>query len=270
MTQKGKKFMEEKVWKKVERSLFEAETAAACILQAGSMLMTNGAEVFRVEETMTRMGYSIPGVKYCTAYVTVTGIMCSVEVSGQTVTRIARIKDMDRNMTIVSAINALSREAEIKHYSAEVLTKKLLSLNQLPNYSAPIKALWGAIGAAGFAIFFGGGFIEIGFVFLIGLFIRLCTVICSHVHINTFFVNVILSFCAAVLSVLFNRLVPSAQTSILIISSIMLLVPGLTITNALRDSVMGEPLSSLVLLTQAMLVACAIAIGVLMGLAVVK
>ncbi|EJW91767.1 membrane protein, partial [gut metagenome] len=52
----------------------------------------------------------------------------------------------------------------------------------------------------------------------------------------------------------------------MVISSIMLLVPGLMITNALRDSVMGEPLSALVLLTEAVLVACAIALGALTGL----
>lgn len=262
--------MEEKNWKYKEQALFEAEKAAACILQAGCMLMSNGAEVYRVEETMTRMGFSIPGVNYCTAYVTVTGVMCSVEVAGQTVTRIARIKSLDRNMTLVSAVNDLSRQAEKKHYSAQTLTQKLLALNELPNYSDRVKALWGAIGAAGFAIFFGGGLIEIGLVFLIGLLIRLCSILCSRVHINVFFVNVLLSFMAAILAVVFHYLIPQAQISILIISSIMLLVPGLTITNALRDSVMGEPLSSLVLMTQAMLVACAIAIGVLMGLGLMR
>lgn len=262
--------MEGKNWKRKEQALLEAEKAAACILQAGCMLMSNGAEVYRVEETMTRMGYSIPGVNYCTAYVTVTGVMCSVEIEGQTITRIARLKDLDRNMTLVSAVNDLSRQAEKKHYSAEALSQKLLALNQLPNYSDSVKTLWGAIGAAGFAIFFGGGLIEIGLVFLIGLFIRLSSIICGRLRINDFFINVLLSFITAVLAKVFHYLIPQAQTSILIISSIMLLVPGLTITNALRDSVMGEPLSSLVLMTQAMLVACAIAIGVLMGLSLMR
>lgn len=56
----------------------------------------------------------------------------------------------------------------------------------------------------------------------------------------------------------------------MIISSIMLLVPGLMITNALRDSVMDEPLSAVVILMQAVLIACAIAIGVLIGLYVME
>lgn len=258
--------MEEKMFRDKELSLIEAEQAAACILQAGCMLMSNGAEVYRVEETMNRMGYSIPGVTYCTSYVTVTGIMCSVEVRGQTVTRIARLKDLSRNMTLVSAVNELSRCAEQEHFSAEELMARLLRMNRLPNYSDLTKTLWGAIGAAGFVLFFGGGLLELVFVFLIGLFVRMSSIACARIQINEFFVNMILSFLTAILSVGIHRLIPEAQTSIMIISTIMLLVPGLTITNALRDSVMGEPLSALVLLMQAMLVACAIAIGVILGM----
>lgn len=256
-----KKYLQEK-----EIALQEAEYGAYCILKAGQMLMQAGAEVFRVEETMTRMGYSIPNVSYCTSYVTVTGIICSVEVKGQTVTRMARLKEQSRNMAVVNAINELSRQAEKEHYSANALYRKLSSMKKIPDYSNGIKALWGAIGAAGFAIFFGGGPIEMLCVFFTGLLVRTGTVFLGKVRINEFFINVVLSFLSAVASVLFSKLVPGSSSSIMIISSIMLLVPGLTITNALRDSVMGEPLSSLVMLTQALLSSAAIAVGVLLGL----
>lgn len=248
-----------------ERALLAAEAGAYCILQAGTMLMQAGAEVYRVEETMTRMGYSIPGVDYCTSYVTVTGIICSVEVEGQTVTRIARIKGQSRNMTLVNAINDLSRQAEIQHFTSAQLSEKLSQMNSLPDYSDGTKTLWGAIGAAGFLIFFGGGMTELVSVFFIGLLVRGATVMLGRMRINEFFVNVVLAFLAAVISVLLSKLLPDAYSSKMIISSIMLLVPGLTITNALRDSVMGEPLSALVMLTQALLSACSIAVGVLLG-----
>lgn len=262
--------MESSQTNRKEQSLLAAEAGAAAILKAGVMLMSSGAEVYRVEETMTRMGYSIPGVDYCTAYVMVTGILCSVEVDGQTVTRIARIHNQSRNLEVVGAVNALSREAEKNHYSSEQLKLKLKKLKNLPNYSDGQKALWGAIGAAGFVIFFGGGLTEMFFVFLIGLAVRYGTVLCEKLKINEFFVNALLGFASAVLSVLFHNMVPSTSTSIMIISSIMLLVPGLMITNALRDSVMGEPLSALVILMQAMLIAAAIAVGVMLGLFVVR
>lgn len=248
------------------KALEKAEISARAILRAGKMLMSSGAEVYRVEETMTRLGYSIADIDYCAAYVMVTGIICSVEVGGQTVTRMARIRSQSRNLGIVNAINALSRAAEKKHYSPEQLLKKLQLIQKLPDYTDGQKALWGAIGAAGFAIFFGGGQAEMVLVFVAGLAVRYVSILCAKVNVNEFFINMLLSFVTAVLCVFFHRVVPETQTSIMIISVLMLLVPGLMITNALRDSVMGEPLSAVVLLMQALLIAAAIAAGVLVGL----
>lgn len=249
-----------------ETALKKAQEGACAILRAGTMLMSSGAEVYRVEETMTRLGNAIPGVDSCTAYVTVTGIICSIEYQGQTVTRIARMKDSKRNLSIVNAINDLSRQAEAHHFSTDIISNRLDAIDSLPNYSDLTTALWGAIGAAGFVIFYGGTLIEMAFVFVIGLITRYLSVLLDRLPINPFIVNAFLSLIIAILSVLAHRLYAPADASTMIISSIMLLVPGLMITNALRDSVMGDPLSALVLLTEAILVACAIALGAIAGL----
>lgn len=257
-------------WREWENWLNQAEKSANCVLKAGVLLMSSGAEVYRVEETMNRLGNSIPGVDSSESYVMVTGIICSVEMGGQTVTRMARIHDTSRNLLVVSAVNELSRKAESHHYTCDQLLEKIEAIEHLPDYSSGWKALWGAIGAAGFSLFFGGGFYELGFVFLIGLIVRFFSVVCEKIHINSYFVNMFLAFLTAIMAVLFHCLVPEASQDIMIISSIMLLVPGLMITNALRDSVMDEPLSAVVILMQAVLIACAIAIGVLIGLYVME
>lgn len=244
----------------------KAQEGVCAILRAGTLLMSSGAEVYRVEETMTRLGNAICGVDSCIAYVTVTGIICSIEYQGQTVTRIARMKDSKRNLAIVNAINDLSRKAEIHHYSATEINEHLNQIDHLPNYSDFTTALWGAIGAAGFVIFFGGTLVEMAFVFVIGLITRYLSVLLDRLAINPFIVNAFLSLIIAILSVIAHRIYTPCDVNTMIISSIMLLVPGLMITNALRDSVMGEPLSALVLLTESVLVACAIALGAIAGL----
>lgn len=249
-----------------EAALKKAQESVCAVLRAGTMLMSSGAEVYRVEETMTRLGNAIPDIDSCIAYVTVTGIICSVDCQGQTVTRIARMKDSKRNLSIVNAINDLSRQAEAHHFPLQVISNRLDAIDALPNYSDFTTALWGAIGAAGFVIFFGGTLIEMAFVFVIGLIIRYLSVLLDRIAINPFIVNAFLSLIIAILSVIAHRFYQLADVSTMIISSIMLLVPGLMITNALRDSVMGEPLSALVLLTEAVLIACAIALGAIAGL----
>lgn len=249
-----------------QQALMDAEQCADCVLHAGVLLMSSGAEVYRVEETMTRLGESVPGVEECTSYVMVTGILCSVQMEGVTVTRMARIHSTSRNLSLVCAINALSREAEHNHYSPDELMELLDAAERTPDYTPMTKALWGAIGAAGFSIFFGGGPIDIAFVFLIGLAVRFCTVMLEKIRINDYLVNLFLAFLIASCAVLFHHFVPEASQSNMIISAIMLLVPGLMITNALRDSVMDEPLSAMVLLTEAILISCSTALGVLIGL----
>lgn len=92
-------------WREWENWLNQAEKSANCVLKAGVLLMSSGAEVYRVEETMNRLGNSIPGVDSSESYVMVTGIICSVEMGGQTVTRMARIHDTSRNLLVVSAVN---------------------------------------------------------------------------------------------------------------------------------------------------------------------
>ena len=250
--------------------LANVEKSADCVVRAGELLMNSGAEVYRVEETMTRLGESIPGVTQCISYVMVTGILCSVQADNITVTRIARMHTSSRNLALVSAINDLARKAEKEHYSPDELMKRIEEAQSVPDYSPLTKSLWGAIGAAGFSVFFGGGPIELAFVFLIGLPIRFCSIMLEKLRINEYLVNLALAFVAAAGAVIFHRLVPASSQSNMIISSIMLLVPGLMITNALRDSVMDEPLSALVLLMQALLIACSIAIGVLLGLYVME
>ena len=101
------------------------------------------------------------------------------------------------------------------------------------------------------------------FVFGIGLITRYLSVLLDRLAINPFIVNASLSLIIAILSVIAHLIYPPCNVNTMIISSIMLLVPGLMITNALRDSVMGEPLSALVLLTES---ACAIALGAIAGL----
>ncbi|MCF0245987.1 MAG: threonine/serine exporter family protein [Ileibacterium sp.] len=244
----------------------QSERIVGVVVAIGAMLLESGAEVYRVEETMNRLGKAVPGVDDCISYVTVTGIMCSIISKGETVTRIARIGSGSRNIAVINAINNLSRQAEKKHYGAAYLEQELEKIKALPKYSLTQKTFFAAIGAAGFAVFFNGDWKEIAGSFLIGLAVQLLYNYLSNLTLNMFFANALSAFATAVLSFLFHRFVPLASINILIISVIMLLVPGLALTNALRDTMMGEYLSGVARTTEAMLIAVSIALGVGLGL----
>lgn len=240
----------------------------AVVMQAGVMFLEAGAEVYRAEATINRLGKAIPGVDDCISYVTVTGIMCSMVAHGQAVTRIARVGSTSRNLSVINAINQLSRNAELYHFTSEQVENTLKKIMKLPVYSNKSLALFGALGALGFAIFFNGTPVEIGAVFVIGLVIQMISNWLSQFEINQIFVNGLAAFGAAFASEWVHYYISSASVDTMIISSIMLLVPGLTMTNSIRDTVMGEYLSGVARGAEALIIATSIAVGVALALAI--
>lgn len=242
--------------------MLRSEKIVAVIIAIGTMFLEAGAEVYRVEETMNRLGRAVPGVDDCVSYVTVTGVMCSIVTSGQTVTRIARAGNGSRNLAVINAINQLSRQSEQRHYDAAELEEALDRIKKLPAFSNRTKALFAAIGSAGFALFFKGTPIEIVASFLIGWLIQAISQYLGSISLNMFFVNALAAFATAFMAEWFHYFYSGARVNVVVISVLMLLVPGLTLTNALRDTMMGEYLSGVARTTEALLIAVSIALGV--------
>ena len=65
-----------------------------------------------------------------------------------------------------------------------------------------------------------------------------------------------------------NIAMPSINMDIVIVSAIMPIVPGVAITNAIRDTLQGDYLSGCARILEAFLKAASIALGVGIGMAV--
>ena len=91
--------------------------------------------------------------------------------------------------------------------------------------------------------------------------IKFLTIKWSEIGINSFFINSICSGIAAFLAIIFYKFGVASQVNQTIIGAIMLLVPGLAITNAIRDTISGDLLSGVIRAAEAFLVAISIAVG---------
>lgn len=78
------------------------------IMTAGEMLLTSGAEVYRAEETMERMGRALGYT--VEAYVTPTGIMATVAKDGRYLTKIRRVRMRSQDLGKIAGVNQISRE----------------------------------------------------------------------------------------------------------------------------------------------------------------
>lgn len=236
---------------------------------AGRMLLESGAEVYRVEETMIRICTGLACTDEVDSYVTSTGIMLSIGYNGQVFSKISRIKNRNVNLHCVARINALSRNIQIQDYSLEEVEQQLNKIEKEPKYSVWMTTLFGGIGAAGFALFFDGGMLEIVISFAIGILIRLLVSLLSMMKMNDFINNVIASMLLAILSIFFKKVFLVIDVNVVVISGIMLLIPGLAFTNAIRDTIAGDYLSGVSRVMETLVCACAIALGVMVVFSVV-
>lgn len=229
---------------------------------AGKLLIESGAEIYRVEETMVRLCTSFSEVEDAQSFVTTTGIMFSITVASKTHTKILRVHTRGVDLNCIDKINSLSRETAVQNYTIEELALKLREIENEQRYSFWIIMFFGALSAGGFAVFFGGNYLEAGCSFLIGLLIKAVSALMEQRGLHGFFTNAIAAASGALAALGAHALCLDTDVDILIISSIMLLVPGLAITNAIRDTVSGDYLSGVARATEAFLVAIAIAAGI--------
>lgn len=231
------------------------------IIEAGKMLVESGAEVSRVEETMVRMCHCFEGIEYADSYVTLTGIMFSLTYDNQTMTRICRVHTGEVDLNRIDQINTLSRRICSNPISVDELANELDRIKGMSRYTFKETMLFGAVGAAGFGMFFNGTLLEIVMSFFIGILIRYISCFLSKHKLNSFLNNAISAGSAALSAQLIHQALPQTNVDIMVISSFMLLVPGLAITNAIRDTIAGDYVSGVARAVDAFLCAIAIAVG---------
>ena len=225
------------------------------IIEAGKMLVESGAEVNRVEETMVRMCRCFEGIEYADSYVTLTGIMFSLTYDNQTMTRICRVHTGEVDLNRIDQINTLSRRICSNPMSVDELANELEKIKKISRYTFKETMFFG------FGIFFNGTLLEIVMSFFIGILIRCISCFLSKHKLNSFLNNAISAGSAALSAQLIHQVLPQTNVDIMVISSFMLLVPGLAITNAIRDTIAGDYVSGVARAVDAFLCAVAIAVG---------
>lgn len=228
----------------------------------GKTMLRNGAETYRVEDTMERICKSRLGIKYANAFVTPTGIFLSLEFQSEMLTYLIRIKSIKIDLNKIDLINEFSRQFVNSRMTIREGLDELHRLNDLPGYKANIKSIFGALASAFFALLFGGGLLDLLATYLVSLVV-LYTINKINQYKMTFFINNIIgALTASILSILAVTIGIGKNMDIIIIGSIMPLVPGVSITNALRDTMSGDFVSGLSRGMEAIFSALAIAFGV--------
>lgn len=127
-------------------------------------------------------------------------------------------------------------------------------------YSIPFRIIGASVCTFGFALFFSGTLMDALCAGLIGAVIQSLTILLVHYRISAIFRNIIGGAILTALSIFVSRFA-GASINTVSISVLMLLVPGLAITNAIKDSVNGDLVSGLARGLESILTAISIAVG---------
>lgn len=229
-------------------------------LTLGEAMMQAGAEVYRVEDTLCRL-LSRAGAEDVQAIATPTGIYLSVTVSGAVSTGVKRMGQSKTDLSKVCELNALSRSVASESSPGEILAMVRQIIAKPPEYSKWQQSALVAVAGGAFAVLFGGGLYEAAGGALGALAVQTICVFLTKLGTNRFLVDFIGGSTAA-LSALSLGVLIGLNVDLAIIGAIMTLVPGLLLTNAIRDALSGNLLSGTSRMVEAFFVSISIAGGV--------
>ena len=112
-----------------------------------------------------------------------------------------------------------------------------------------------------FCLFFGGSLRDAAAAAVMGVVIMLVEMIVERTESNSLVVNFIVSLIAGIVAILLVKAGLGVDKDTIMIAGIMILIPGIALTNAVRDMLAGEQATGLLRFTNALLVSAAIAGG---------
>lgn len=246
----------------LERDDYEVLEAA---MAAGHILLENGAEIARVEETMERIcqhfGVESENFFVLSNGIFITGNQDSQSLGGQ-YAKVQHIPVKGARLDKVIAVNQLSREVAEGRYNIEQIKEELAQIRQMPEKKAVTQILASGVGSACFCYLFGGSLIDSAVAFGAGFLLYIFILRVATSRMSKITKNICGGALVTFICIISYRFGLGESLSHMVIGSIIPLVPGVAFTNGIRDIADGDYISGAVRLLDAMLVFLCVAIGV--------
>jgi len=237
-----------------------------CLL-AGEIMLTYGAETYRVEETLERMAKA-SGYFDVHSFVTTTGIFLSFKTKDAgDVMQMIRIDDRLQDLNKVSLVNQVSREYVIGDIDEETAYDKLSTIKNAPmQYPIWLMHIASGVAGAGFSYLFGGGVRDTIPAFIAGFIVSVSVLKLQEYMKVKFFAEFMSAFIGGATAIFLVYLGIGINLNQIIIGTLMPLVPGIPLTNAVRDLLSGDLVAGVSRGAEAIITALAIATGIALAI----
>lgn len=232
-------------------------------VRAGKLMMQSGAEIYRVEETVTRIcnAYGIPNVE---VFAIPTGIIVSLDsgdANSEVLSHVIRIRSTGTDLKRISDLNALSRKFTTTRMTRAEGLRTLDRISQEKTYPVPAQLAGAALVAFFFCALRSGDLMDSICAGIIGVASFSLSLLLQRYLVNYFIRGFLCCALATILALLSVRLSIGDSVNAIVIGSMMLYVPGAAITNSMRDFLRGDTLAGVARMAEALVIAASLATG---------
>lgn len=233
-------------------------------LEAGRILLKNGSEIFRVEETIRHICHRFH-VDQVEPFTMSHGLFISAESDqGEVFTKVKNVPISGLHMGIVAEVNDLSREISAGHVGIDEAFHRLEEIDKIPPNPGRVQVAVAGMGCGGFTLLLGDTYMEAAAAVVIGCLVCGWTLLAGRLKLSKIVINIVGGVIMTTLALAFLNIpvLGIERLEGMVGGAIMPMIPGVGFLNAIRDLVDGDFLSGTVRMIDALLVFVYVAVGV--------
>ena len=238
---------------------------ADATMLAGTIMLRAGAETYRVEDTMQRI-LDTSGAETTEVLVLSTALMLTLDAPEfSAITKMQRITTRETNLGNLCAVNSLSRQYCGGELTLEQLYTELKSLDGATRYPAGFSYLCTFGTVVMFTLLLGGSGMDALLSCGSAVVLVLFQMLFGRSRLNPFMYHMIaLAFATFFVATLQGMFRIDCNLELIVAGTAMPSLPGVAITNAIRDTLYGDYISGVARVMEAFVraISCAVGIGV--------
>lgn len=238
----------------------QSEYLLDAIVEVGEGILVSGGEIYRVEDSIRRMLLAYD-IKKADVFTIISNITVTIHTKeGQILTNTRRILETDIDLKRLDMLNSLSRYICKNCPEPAYIYEKCRSIMNHNEYGIFVKNIAYAVVSWTFCFISGGSLPEQIISGILGIVLMNTVDFFKISGVNIFVSLIGSSYICGVLGSLAG-LFWGIDSDAVAIGNIMLLIPGLTITNAIRDFITGDLMAGILRLCDGLLIATCLALG---------
>jgi len=229
-------------------------------MEVGNAILQCGGEVRRVEDAISRICMAY-GCTDADVFSLTSEIVATASYGTVRHTQSKRIHYYAYNLRQLERINALSREICEQTPEPETVHERIEAIIAQSRINSVKRYIGFGLAAMAFTVFFGGKLLDLPASLAVASVIFLLEHYIKKERINRLAYTITTSFIAGLAAVGIHALIGAVELDAVIIGNVMLLIPGVSFTNGVRDLLGGDLAAGFLRISEAVLITVAIAAG---------